>query len=240
MRFFFVDGDLTEVDEAWRPSLELQRHLQALRLAAGETVLLLPPAGDGRIATRIEDGSWQLGAASPRPTLPLAGLTLATAWPKGTRADDLVVRATEAGVGRILPLHCTRSVSGRDAFRPRRIERWQRLILETCQQCGRPDPPELITEPLALPEARAAAPGAHPIALLPGTLPLGMDLNLHPSNDFLLFVGPEGGFDSAEEDWFRRQEITCAGLLPTILRIEAAGPAAATLIQHHWMQQRGH
>lgn len=240
MRFFFVEEPPPPLAEAWAPPPELRRHLQALRLQAGDRLLLLPPGGDAWPAELLGDGRLRIGPAEPRPRLPLAPLTLATAWPKGPRADELVVRAAECGVTRILPLQCARSVSGRDAFRDNRLQRWRRLMRETCQQCRRPDPPRLDDRPYSLEEALAAEPDARAVALLPGTVPLGTLLDLHPPAPLLLLVGPEGGFDDAEEAWLRDRGVPCAGLLPTVLRIEAAGPAAATLVQHHWMRRQAH
>ena len=240
MRFFFLDEALPAAGTAWRPPRALARHLGALRLDVGETVLLLPPAGDGCEATLEDDGRLRVGSARPRPDLPLADVVLATAWPKGPRADDLVVRATEAGVRAIVPLRCARSVGGRETFSAARQERWKRLMRETCQQCRNPRVPTLAVEPVPPEEALAAHASARPVALLPGTWPLAMELELHPSPAWLLLVGPEGGFDDAEEALFRERGVACAGLLPTILRIEAAGPAAVTLVQHHALARRGH
>lgn len=240
MRFFYVEEPPPGAGAGWRPPATLRRHLQALRLGPGDRLLLLPPEGEAWPAEVEADGGLLIGKPVPRPTLPLASVTLATAWPKGSRADELVVRAAECGVTRILPLSCARSVSGRDAFRPNRVERWERLMRETCQQCGRPEPPQLTTTPMVLPEVHADHPQALQVALLPGTLPLATVLDLQPSREFLFYVGPEGGFDAAEESWFHSKEVPCAGLLPTVLRIEAAGPVAAALAQHHWQQRQAH
>lgn len=240
MRFFFLDGEPPATGAAWRPPRELARHLAALRLPPGEGVLLLPATGDALEAEVGDRGLLHVGAPRPRPVLPLADVVLATAWPKGPRADDLVVRATEAGVRAIQPLACARSVAGREPLPAARMERWRRLMRETCQQCRNPRLPELAAAPLAPREALDAYPDARPVALVPGTWPLAMELDLHPAPARLLLVGPEGGFDDAEEALFRELGVACAGLLPTVLRIEAAGPAAVTLVQHHALARRGH
>ena len=240
MRFFFLEEEPPGPGTTWKPPRGLLRHLSALRLEAGSEFLLLPPSGGATQATLTREGTLEIGSPCTPPRLPLADDTLATAWPKGPRADELVVRATEAGVRRILPLHCTRSVAGREPFPVARMERWQRLMRETCQQTRNPTLPELQAVPCSLAEAQAAVPDARPVALLPGTWPLMMELELHPAPARLLYVGPEGGFDDHEEQWFRDHQVACAGLLPTILRIEAAGPAAITLVQHHALRQRGH
>ena len=240
MRFFFLEEDPPRDRGPWSPPRPLLRHLQALRFLDGQELLLLPPAGEAYAAVYRDPGALELDGRRERPALPLLPVTLATAWPKGPRADELMVRAAEAGVTRILPLQCARSVAGRKDFSPARLARWQKLLRETCQQCRRPEIPQLAPRPLTPGEALERCPGALPVALLPGTAPLGVQLDLHEPAEVLLFIGPEGGFDDAEEAWFRDHGIAHAGLLPTVLRIEAAGPAAAVLVQHHALRRRGH
>lgn len=235
MRFFFLQAEPPALVGAWQPPVELARHLKALRLSAGDAILLLLPRG-GAVRAELAGGSTlQLQGLSEPPRLPLLPVTLATAWPKGARADDLVCRAAEAGVERIVPLHCARSVTGREDFSGGRWERWERLLRETCQQCRRPTLPTLDRAPAPLREVLREAPLAHPIALLPGGWPLQHELDLRAPREVLLIVGPEGGFAPEEERWLETAGIAKAGLLPTILRIEAAGPLAAALCQHDFL-----
>lgn len=235
MRFFFLQEEPPELHGAWRPPAELERHLRALRCGPGEPVLLLLPRG-GAIRARM-DGTrgLLLEGLAEVPRLPLMPITLATAWPKGPRADELMVRAAEAGIERILPLVCARSVAGRDDWSAARHERWQRILREACQQCRRPTLPSVDRKPVPLREALREAPLAHPIALLPGAWPLQHELDLRAPREVLLIVGPEGGFDDAEESWIAESGLATAGLLPTILRIEAAGPIAAAICQHDFL-----
>jgi 16S rRNA (uracil1498-N3)-methyltransferase len=238
MRFFFLTQEPEQLSGAWSAPVELNRHLKALRIEPEESFLLMLPNG-GAVRAQF-DGRNQvmLFGLCEIPHLPLLPVTLATAWPKGKRADDLVVRATEAGIERIIPLCCERSVSGRKPFSKNRLERWHKLARETCQQSNRPFPPSIEANPIPLQEIRTEVPTARPIALVPDAWPLAMELTLNPPEEILLLVGPEGGFSADEEAWFERDGIVKSGLLPTVLRIEAAGPAAATICQHWYYQLR--
>ncbi len=236
MLFFFLTEAPNTLDVPWSPPVELYRHFKALRLDVGQDVLLLLPHGGAIKATWDGFDTLQLLGLCEVPRLPLMPLTLATAWPKGRRADDLIVRATEAGVERIVPMVCERSISGRKPFSKNRLDRWNKLARETCQQCNRPFPPILAESPVPLQEIREEAPPAKPLALIPEAFPLAMGLTLQPSKEIMLLVGPEGGFSSDELTWIKEQGIQTAGLLPTVLRIESAGPAAATICQH-WFYQ---
>lgn len=242
MRFFFLTTSPESATGPWNPGQELARHFKALRFQPGEELLLLPAKGDGDalLAVFHSTDHLELLGHAPRPTLPLLEITLATAWPKGSRSDELVRRCTENGVTRILPLACARSVVGRGELSPAREVRWQKIMQEVCQQTRRPILPHLDMACIPLKDLRDAVPDAHPIALVPGTWPLGMELDLHRPEKVLLVVGPEGGFTDEEEALLRDQNFSFAGLSPTVLRIEAAGPLAIGLCQHHFLIRQGH
>jgi 16S rRNA (uracil1498-N3)-methyltransferase len=240
MRFFFLTTPPENATGPWLPGQELARHLKALRFKSGEEMLLLPEQGEAYLAVFHSTERLELLGRVDRPILPLLDVTLATAWPKGSRSDDLVRRCSENGVTRILPVACTRSVVGRGELSPAREQRWQKIVQEVCQQTRRPILPEIHIQPIPLKDLRDAVPDAHAIALVPGTWPLGMELDLHRPKRILLVVGPEGGFTDEEEALLRDQKYSFAGLSPTILRIEAAGPLAIGLCQHHFLMRQGH
>ena len=239
MRFFFLATSPEQMTGAWNPGPELGRHLRALRFQDGEELLLLPPQGDAILAVFRSHMELELCGSRPRPQLPLLNLTLATAWPKGSRGDELLRRATENGVTRLNPLSCERSVVGRGDFSASRQQRWAKIALEVCQQSRRPELPTIESEPVPLAEIREHEPDAHAIALVPGTWPLSMELDLHQPSKVLLAIGPEGGFSPTEEDLLRDLGFSFCGLVPTILRIEAAGPLAAGICQHHFLARQG-
>ena len=238
MRFFFLDTAPDLTSGPWNPGPELGRHLRALRFQPGEELLLLPPTGDAILAVFQSHKEVELQGSQARPVLPLLDLTLASAWPKGSRGDELVRRATESGVTRLSPISCERSVVGRGDFSPSRLQRWNKIAMEVCQQSRRPEPPLMGTNPVPLAEIRSLAPDAHPIALVPGTWPLSMELDLHQPTSVLIAIGPEGGFSPNEERMLRDLGFSFCGLVPTILRIEAAGPLAAGICQHHFLARQ--
>jgi len=244
MRFFFLAESPTETTGRWNPPASLRQHLRALRFGAEESFLLLPPKGPAVEARLLEKGDLELLGTAMRPRLALLPTTLATAWPKGARADELVRRATESGVQTILPLRTSRSVAGKDAFSPSKRARWQRIMEEVASQCRRPELPTLLEEPLALDELPATmaarAPGAQGYVLTPGTLPLQLSLELNAPRELWLAVGPEGGFSAEEEELLQIGGFLAAGLAPTVLRIEAAGPLAIALCQHHHLCRQSH
>ncbi|HBF22444.1 MAG TPA: hypothetical protein DDW23_01395 [Planctomycetes bacterium] len=232
MRFFFLTDEPPSLEGKWTPPKSLDKHLAALRINAETDILLILPKGGAIRARRAKTGDLELFGLAPMPKSNLMPITLATAWPKGARADDLIVRATEAGVKRIIPLICERSVAGQKPFSSTKITRFRKLARETCQQSGRPNLPTIDRNPIQLDIVLEEAPQARPVALTPGAWPLNMELGLHSPQEILLLVGPEGGFSHQELALLESLNVSRAGLLPTILRIESAGPFAAGLCQH--------
>ncbi|RMH04034.1 MAG: RsmE family RNA methyltransferase [Planctomycetota bacterium] len=232
-RFFFLEPPPDPEARRWPAPPDLLRHLRALRIGPAEEFLLLAPgAAAARPAHWSGGRELELGPEVPMSAPAFRPVLLATAWPKGARADQLVVRAAETAVERILPLRCARSVAGREPLRPARLARWRRLAWEACQQCRNPRPPVLEAEPLPLAEAVATAAGRRCFLLDPAGPPLLdllADTNAEP---VALFCGPEGGFAPAEREEAASLGLEPAGLGPTLLRIEAAGPLAAALCQH--------
>ncbi|MBT3340633.1 MAG: RsmE family RNA methyltransferase [Planctomycetes bacterium] len=236
MRFFLLDSLPDCAPGPWLPPRGLAAHMKALRLAAGEAFLLL--TDDSCRVAHWSGSEITIGAHAPRPTLNLRPVTLATAWPKGARADELITRIAEAGVMTVQPLVCERSVSGRKPLPDNKLKRFNRRMREVCQQCRNPHAPELMSQPISAIEAIQERKDALALLLQPGARPLIEVLSRElPTADghqreILLLVGPEGGFSQQEETDLLAAGAVATGLLPTVLRIEAAGPLAAALCQH--------
>jgi 16S rRNA (uracil1498-N3)-methyltransferase len=155
-------------------------------------------------------------------------LTLATALPKGERADWLVEKLSELGVYRFIPLQTERSVvhpEGKNKF-----ERWNRIAAESAKQSRRAG--VMTIDPLTfLAQALADAP---PLVLYLSTDPAAATLGSQlPGNDesLALFIGPEGGWTDDEIQLFSDHKIQPARLTQTILRIETAAISAAAIVQ---------
>lgn len=237
MRIFFLDAAPEIFEGNWTPPRELLQHLKALRFGPNDEFLLILPDGRALRAHQPDRAELVLQGWSELPQLDLMPITLVTAWPKGKRAEDLVVRACESGVDCIQPVVFERSVAGREAISRNQMDRLQRVAREVCQQVGRPRIPKICAAPVELEQARSLAPQAQAICLRPGSPPLQQQLERSPYLGALLLIGPEGGTSPAEEAALAEQKWAFAGLLPTILRIEAAGPLAAALCQA-WHGQR--
>jgi len=230
-RFFFVEQLPALSDRPWTAPSELVRHIRALRLDTGYEIVLLPQNGDGVAAELLENGDLLLKSVIKRPLLHLPDISIASAWPKGSRGDELVRRATELGVKRLIPLSCERSVVGRKELSPSKVARWHKITKEVCQQCRRPDLPLIEGELLTIKQLASTFSDHLRICLSPGATPLGQVV-AQSDQPILLIVGPEGGFSPAEEQQLKEDGAQLAGIGQTILRIEAAGPTALAIASH--------
>ncbi|HEX6959235.1 MAG TPA: 16S rRNA (uracil(1498)-N(3))-methyltransferase [Ferrovibrio sp.] len=204
-----------------------------LRLAEGDAVTLFN-GRDGEYSARIEKlGKKEAIAAVAtqlRPFAPAADIWLCFAPIRQGRIEFIVEKATELGVGRLLPVQTQRSQIGRV-----NTDRLSAHAREAAEQCERLDVPQ-IAAATSLDDLLATWPAERRLffcvergaadALLgaaqawPKAAPCG------------LLVGPEGGFAPAEQDRVRAlPQAVPVSLGGTILRAETAAIAALAILQ---------
>jgi 16S rRNA (uracil1498-N3)-methyltransferase len=156
-------------------------------------------------------------------------LTLVQAMLKGKKMDLLIQKATELGVQTLRPV--TSRYCEKKNHNTRTAQRWQRIMLEACKQCGRPVP-MTIHAPAALNTLSCdeasnlimpwEAEDSRPLspALLTTSLPT------------VLLIGPEGGFHPDEVTFARDLGFATVSLGPRILRAETAALTATAIVQY--------
>jgi len=198
--------------------------------------------GDGRFAlaliSRITSNEVVLERQSAGRSERLSPeLEIAVGIPKGKTFDLIIQKAVELGVSRIQPLVTdqgnVRLTAKEDASKR---EKWQRVALEACKQCGQnylPGvfPPRELGPWLS--EGREGSkfvgtlqPGARAFRLLLGSLS-------EPERVTLL-IGPEGDFSTSEY-----QEASDAGFAPVdlgelVLRTETAVFAMVAAVRYQF------
>jgi len=211
------------------PAEQAHHARDVLRLGVGDAVELFTAAGRMAAGEIVE--ATQAGVvAEVREIREAAGglaLTIASAVPKGARGDWMIEKLSELGVARFVPLITARSVvhpEGRN-----KIERWQRLAVESAKQSHRAG--VMRIEPLtALDEVLAnLSEAAAFLSTAAGALPLSSILH-PPSSSLTLLVGPEGGWSQEEIGRFAARHLTPITLGRTILRVETAAIAAAAVV----------
>lgn len=186
---------------------------------AVHAVVTQPPRSSGVLLTP--------GAACP-PSPAVAHLTLCQSIPKGSNMDLIIQKAVELGVSAIIPLMTDRTIvrlNAREAEAKR--QKWQRIALEACKQCGQNTLPEVaLPVPFAEWLRQGVPDGLNVIAsLAPGVRPARDVLEEARSRyarKASLLVGPEGDFTDRETALALEAGFAPVTLGPIVLRVETA------------------
>lgn len=213
---------------------DVLRHLSTvLRLQAGDRFELFDGAGGVARCVLAENGSQARIEQQERLAPPELQIELIQGLAKGEKLDLILQKGTELGVSRFILSPTERAVLKVAANkRESRMQRWRRITLEACTQCGQPFAPHVdLSKNLS--EALAAASGELKLMLWEEeTLPLAQLLPAAPPASLSLLVGPEGGFSPAEARLARAAGFHTVRLGPRILRTETAGLAILSILQY--------
>ncbi|WP_353663279.1 16S rRNA (uracil(1498)-N(3))-methyltransferase [Hydrogenimonas sp. SS33] len=208
--------DLTVEGEAYRYLFKVRR------FKVGERIALRNLADDYLCFYRIEkvtrrEAQLRFLEKEARVVMPERPLHLGWCIVDPKTVEKTLPMLNELGVGKITFVYCERSQKN---FRPD-FERLRRILVNSCQQCGR-------SRLMALETASSVAdyfekyPGSAVLDFGGAPLPCEGGVNA-------ILVGCEGGFDEAERKLFENR--TIYGLeTPLILRSETAAVTAAARI----------
>jgi 16S rRNA (uracil1498-N3)-methyltransferase len=203
---------------------EARHAIRVLRLRVGDRITVFDGAGRSAPAQVLslskETATLRLGTASQEPP-PAVEIVLAQAVLKGKAMDLLLQKSVELGVHVIQPLVTRHAVvqpgEGKE-------DKWRRIVLEACKQCGRSRVPEV--RPVRefdgwLGEASA---GLRLIAsLAPGAPPMRQRVAAAGSPErAVVLVGPEGDFSEEETALARAAGFEPVRLGGPVLRSETA------------------
>ena len=203
------------VDSVDAPVLDTQsaHHLRkVLRARSGEEIVVTNGQGSWALCAVDDEGLTRVSDVHLDPEPPATSLYLSPL--KGDHGDWAVVKATEVGVRRIVPLVSERTiVKLKGDSREKVLARWRRLVTDAAGQCRRTYD-VIVDEPMA-------------VSNVPSDVAV---CDLGASGDWRglssVAVGPEGGWGPGEWDPVRRR----VGLGPTVLRAETAGVLGAALL----------
>ena len=122
---------------------------------------------------------------------------------------------------------------------PQKVQRWEKIMKEAAQQCGRSKLPE-FTADLTLADvlAREQANGSLLLVAYENehSLTLKAALEQAESEDVIqrvvIFIGPEGGLSNDELTQFEAADARVVTLGQTILRAETAAVGAVSMLQY--------
>lgn len=222
---------------------ESRHAIKVLRLRKGHSVELLDARGgayDG-IVIEEKDGCLRVavtarpggGSASQNQTMPVDA---AVALIKPEAMDWAVGKLCELGVRRILPVVADRCVVrlNTEDKRQAKTERWSKIALQSCKQCGRLQPLEVL--PVRRLEDLTATFAEYDRVLLPtltqGGQTLATVLRGSPKEaTYLYLIGPEGDFTPQEVERTRQAGALTVTLGSLTLRAETAALYVAAVLR---------
>lgn len=204
------------------------RHLQVLRVAAGEAITLFDGTGGefaaiaGKIGKR--DATVTLNSFDPVEREAPIRITLVQALATADKMDLIVQKAVELGVTDIVPVATARATLKLEGERAeKRVLHWQAIAVAACEQCGRNRVPVvygLQTLDQWLKSVQGLSVLLHPLA---EKSLLG---SVDATKPIALLIGPEGGFAIDEIARAMAHGVIPAKFGPRTLRTETAGLAA--------------
>ncbi len=211
---------------------------RSLRLGVGDHLTLCDGKGwqSEGIILSCDPTSVSLSCSPPAASTaePACFITLYQAMPKGDKAETIIQKSVELGVGEIVFFLSSRCISRPDSKEfGKKLVRYNKISLEAAKQCGRGRIP-LIRGLLSF-EDLGRELGNHQTSVLfyeDATKPLRELLPSSPKT-LALIIGSEGGFAPSEADKLGACGAVVASLGSRILRCETAPLAALAAIQYH-------
>jgi len=234
---FFVPLDVFNQAETFFPPAISKQITSVLRLKSGQMVTILDNNGHCRSVELLDIDSKQVtglpGEISPATGEPKVNLTLCVALSQREKFEWILQKGCELGVRHFIPVVTSRSLVQDTRGREEKMDRWNKILQEASEQCGRGlipsiNNPQKLDDFLKQNQGRRGyilhekVKGSYFAASLQNSLISG-------EKDWLLLVGPEGGFSEDEVNLAEQAGLQPVSLGPRILRMETAVLAACAV-----------
>lgn len=241
MHKFFVDKSSIVEDTAIIEGDDVKHIYKVLRLQVGDEVSINNCQGEEFLG-KIEDinkkqvivkctEKLELNNESPIEVYLFQGL------PKSSKMDLIVQKATELGVKEVTPIITERVVVKNELGEFKKLDRWNRIVLEACKQSKRSIIPKVNT-PLEFDELLDLLKNMD-LIVVPyenaedhGIKNMMKSINKSYIKKIAVIIGPEGGFEEEEINRLKELEAYIVTLGPRIFRTETAGFVCVSLIMY--------
>ncbi len=162
-------------------------------------------------------------------------VTIVQGMIKKEKWEFLIQKCCELGVHQIVPMISSRTIVKVDVNDTKKLERYNKIALEACEQCKRDSLVEVKT-PIRFKEIEAYKSELNIVAyesITSHSLQLKEVLQTHPEVTSITYViGSEGGFSEEEVAQLVNQGFQCVTLGKRILRAETAAMAVVNITQY--------
>ncbi len=251
MSRFYVSPESVKGEKIYVEKEESHHIVDVMRLREGDAVTVFDGTGKeyrGTIAStenkRVIIDVTDVNSVSKKQTV---SISLAQAIPKKDKMDLIIQKATELGVEEILPVESARTVvKPKGERRQRKIERWQKIVVEASKQCGRTELPK-VREIVRFDAILDYIPKCDLVIMpslskkaisLKSVLPPKADQpqaeeNVTKPKKILVIIGPEGGFSEDEIARAAEKGAVLVSLGNLTLRSDTAAIATLSIINYH-------
>ena len=242
MHHFFVTPEQVSEDKITIIGSDVNHMKNVLRMKVGEQLHI----SDGNnqkylceVATMTsEEVCVQIKEVLVSDTELPSKLYLFQGLPKSDKMELIVQKAVELGAWEIIPVATKRAVVKLDDKKAaKKVERWNSIAESAAKQSGRNVVPQ-VRDVMSYKEAVEYAKELD-VVLIPYELAEGMEDTKQVIDGVLagqsvgIFIGPEGGFETAEVAYATEQGAKAITLGKRILRTETAGLTVLSILMYH-------
>ena len=242
MHQFFVTPMQVKEDRIYIEGQDVNHIKNVLRMKTGEQ-LKISDGNNKRYLCEIETMTAQevcvriIEEQQVNTELP-SKIYLFQGLPKGDKMELIVQKAVELGVYEVIPVTTKRAVVKLDEKKAaKKVERWNGIAESGAKQSGRNVIPS-VTKVMSYKEALAYAKELD-VILIPYELAEGMAETkqviegIKKGASIGVFIGPEGGFETAEVEQAIESGAKAITLGRRILRTETAGLTTLSILMYH-------
>lgn len=237
-QFFIEDGQISEKDVVIEGK-DVNHIKNVLRMKCGERIRISSASGRNFFCEIAEISGELVRADIIEELLEDTELPnkiyLFQGLPKNDKMELIIQKAVELGVYEVIPVamkNCVVKLDDKKAAS--KVSRWQEIAKSAAKQSKRSLIPQVET-PMSYKLAIARAKECD-VILVPYENERGMQATrevlsaIAPGQSIAIFIGPEGGFDTAEVELAREAGAHLISLGNRILRTETAGLATLAML----------
>ncbi|MGO1372271.1 MAG: 16S rRNA (uracil(1498)-N(3))-methyltransferase [Senegalia sp. (in: firmicutes)] len=164
-------------------------------------------------------------------------ITLYQGYPKSSKMEFIIQKATELGVKRIVPIITDRTIVkiNNNKKEEKKLERFEKIAFEAAKQSKRgiiPEVPQIMNLESAVKEMQKN----NSFIIVPyeneNKIYIKEVLKKTKEKDISIIIGPEGGFSESEIKKLQEIGASIVSLGPRILRTETAGLTLISIIMY--------
>ncbi len=235
MRRFYCDKENIKDNTVYFDRDESKHISKVLRLEKGEEIIVSVGDGIDRYCTLISSGEECIATVNEsvlNENEPSAEIILFQSVIKNEKMDFLVQKVSELGITKIVPVITERTVVKIEDPKKedKKQERWQKIALEACKQCGRSRIPEVVKAVKLKDAQKYFGECDEKIVCYEEEKTQSIVKTVNKAKFLGYFIGPEGGITAEEHKFLKEQGFVSVSLGKRILRAETAAIATGAVV----------